>query len=38
MMEQSRLSEMDHRSQQRHIRATTMKSHALAEPSKVEAI
>lgn len=31
-------SGMDHRSQQRHIRATTMKSHALVEPSKVEAI
>lgn len=29
---------MDHRSQQRHIRAMTVKTHALAELSKVEAI
>ena len=29
---------MEHRSQQRHIRAKTVKTHALAELSKVEAI
>ena len=29
---------MDHRSLQRHIRAMTVKSHALAELSKVEAM
>ncbi len=38
MMEQSKLSEMDHQPQQRHIRAMTVKSHALAELSKVEAM
>ena len=29
---------MDHQPQQRHIRAMTVKSHALAELSKVEAM